>query len=220
MRLRRAILPFIVFFITSACAMLVLPLQTTSAEGQTLASQSISLNNRYNNAYVNNVFKNNILLTLTYMAGYIHNKSEIDWEKINKPSRYNFILHPNEVFAFHDDVLSSYRNKQLVTTNSHFGSYEGFLSDGYLFGDGVCHLASLINWAALDAGLSVLAPTKHDFANIPDISKKYGVSIYSSTFAKESNQKQNLYIENNYDYPIVFAFEYKNNILSLTISKF
>lgn len=71
---------------------------------------------------------------------------------------------------------------------------EGLISDGYLTGDCVCHLASLIYWAARDAGLTALAPTNHDFTTIPEVPKEYGVSIYFTPGAREANaQKKSLY---------------------------
>ena len=177
-----------------------------------LAIHSMSLNDRYGNSFVNNVFKDNILLTLAYMSGNIQNKSQINWTAVEKPVRYDYVLRPGEVFAFHDDILASYKNKPLLTTKAHFSSDEGFLSDGYLVGDGVCHLASLINWTAIDAGLSTNAPTSHNFAVIPDIPAKYGVAIYSSP-------TQNLYIENTFNVPVVFKFNYENGVLNLAITK-
>ena len=74
-------------------------------------------------------------------------------------------------------------------------------------------MASLMYWTAKDAGLATLAPTNHNFANIPGISREYGVSIFSP------NQLQNLYIENNFDKSIVFLFDYNNDLLSLSILK-
>lgn len=184
-----------------------------------LAHHSISLNNRYKNKSVNEVFKNNILLTMAYMSGGVRGKSDIKWPEIEKSFQYDYVLQPGEVFAFHDDILSTFKNDPVSTTNAHFDASEGFLSDGYLYGDGVCHLASLINWTALDAGLFVYAPTKHSFAVIPEIPEKYGVSIYSSPDKSKVSQKQNLYIENTFEKPVKFAFKYNNEVLNLTISE-
>lgn len=182
-----------------------------------LAQHEMSLDNRYSNQFVNDVFKDNILLNLAYLDGRVTSQKDIKWDEITKPFQYEFKLDPNKTFAFHSDVEDKYKDSLVKTTNAHFNSQEGFKTDGYLFGDGVCHLASLINWVAKDAGLEVEAPTNHDFANIPDVPKKYGVSIYSSPFSKGSNAQQNLYITNNKNKPVTFKFEYINNRVSVAI---
>ena len=93
-----------------------------------LAVREFSLNNRYGNSFVNNVFKDNILLTIKYTKGEKIDPSKIDWEKIGKPMEYRLSLKPGETFAFHDDVLPKYDGKVKKTTNSHFNSSEGFNS--------------------------------------------------------------------------------------------
>ncbi|OGE77274.1 hypothetical protein A3J19_00790 [Candidatus Daviesbacteria bacterium RIFCSPLOWO2_02_FULL_41_8] len=177
-----------------------------------VAQKEMSLDNRYGNAFVNNVFKGNILLNLAYLSNKVNSSKDIKWDEIGKPFQYEFKLDPDKTFAFHSDIEDKYKDKLVKTTNAHFNSQEGFKTDGYLFGDGVCHLASLINWVAKEAGLSVEAPTNHDFANIPDVPKEYGVSIYSNPFSKGSNTRQNLYITNNKPKPIAFRFEYKQSL--------
>jgi len=184
-----------------------------------LASHAISMQNRYDNPQINEVFKDNILLTLSYATGLINKKSDINWEEIDKPATYDITLQPGETFAFHDNISSYYKNKKIITTNAHFDAQDGFLSSGYLYGDGVCHLASLISWTALDAGLKVTAPTNHDFANIPQIPKKYGVSIYYSPDQDSRSQNQNLYIENTFDDPITLAFYYNRGVLTFSVTK-
>ena len=158
-----------------------------------MSSFDMPLNNRQSVAYVNEVFKYNILHTLKLMG------------------TYEFTLNPGETFAFHEDVLEKYQGKVTQTTKSYFNFTDGFKSDGYLMGDGVCHLASLMNMVARQAGLEVESPTNHNFAVIPDIPKEYGVSIYSY------NAVQNLYITNNKDYPVVFKFEYLDDKLKLKV---
>lgn len=182
-----------------------------------LAQKEMSLDNRYENKFVNDVFKNNILLNLAYLDGRVTKASDINWDEITKPFQYEFRLEPNKTFAFHSDVKAQYKDLLVKTTNAHFNAADGFKTDGYLFGDGVCHLASLINWAAREAGLSVEAPTNHNFANIPDIPKEFGVSIYSNPYAKGSNSQQNLYITNNKVKPITFKFEYNNDKLNVSV---
>lgn len=182
-----------------------------------LAQKEMPLSDRYSNSFVNDVFKNNILLNLAYLNGKVTRASDINWDEINKPFSFDFKLDPNKTFAFHSDVKQEYKDTLVKTTNAHFNSQEGFKTDGYLFGDGVCHLASLINWAAKEAGLLVEAPTSHDFANIPDIPKEYGVSIYNNPNSPGSNVLQNLYITNNKPKPITFKFEYQENKLKVSV---
>ncbi len=182
-----------------------------------VAQKEMSLDNRQPDRFVNDVFKKNILLNLAYLDGKVTKASDIKWDEIEKPFQYDFKLEPNKTFAFHSDVKAQYQNLLVKTTNAHFNGAEGFKTDGYLFGDGVCHLASLINWVAKEAGLSVEAPTNHDFADIPGVPKEFGVSIYSNPFAKGSNTEQNLYITNNKSKPISFKFEYQNNKVRVSV---
>mgnify|MGYP001598525164 FL=1 len=164
-----------------------------------LASHSLSLNNRYAVASVNDVFRYNILHTLDRMG-------------------YEFTLNSGESFAFHDDLLPAYSKNVVKTTNSHFNYQDGFKSDGYLMGDGVCHLASVIYWAALDAGLETYVPANHDFAAIPDVPKEYGVSIFSMP-GTNADASQNLYIKNNKDKPVKLVFSYENDTLNIRITE-
>src|SRR6185437_1470018 len=152
--------------------------------------------------------KENILLTIAYLFNQQKDGETVHWNTINKSFHYEFILQPHQVFAFHNAVLPQYKNKNIVTTNADFGSDQGYLSDGYLIGDGVCHLASLMNWVAGDANEQVYAPTSHDFAVIPDIAKKYGTAIYYTPAQNAESAKQNLYITNDHDYPVIFSFDY------------
>ncbi len=181
---------------------------------QPLASHEISLEKRY---YP--VQKENILLNLAYMNGQVTSKQDINWDEIKKPAIYQFKLNPGETFAYHDDVLPEYKDKVVLTTKAHFNAQEGFKSYGYLVGDGVCHLASLMYWVAKDAGLDALAPTNHNFMAIPEIDKIYGVSIYANPFANGAHARQNLYITNNKQNPITFKFEYKEDKIKLSILK-
>jgi hypothetical protein len=180
-----------------------------------LASHTFSLADRYPNPGVNTVFANNILLDLYYLSGKIKQGEPINWQFIKKPNTFDVILKPGEVFAFHNSILPQFHNDKILSTPVLFGGQDGFLSDGYLFGDGVCHLASIINWTARDAGLSVLAPTKHNFANIPDVPKQYGVSIYTDGTDDATSMLQNLYIQNNKRKKIFFVFKYFHNTLNV-----
>ena len=188
--------------IAAAMILLINPLGIPTP--RTLSNVSYSLSNRYSDAFVNEVFSDNILLTIAYLGAKIKKGDSVTWENIKADSEVKFALKPGETFAFHDAVLEKYQGKVAVTTNAHFNSYEGFKSDGWLIGDGVCHLASFMYVAAKNAGLEVEAPTSHDFAVIPNIEKKDGVSIYSE------NTLQNLYITNNKSEDVSFVFPNQN----------
>lgn len=174
-------------------------LASPPAGGQVLSSFDMSLANRQPVAYVNDVFRYNILRTLDLMG------------------TYRFTLQPGETFAFHEGVLPKYQGKVTQTTKAHFNFSDGFKSDGYLMGDGVCHLASLMNMVAQKAGLLVEVPANHNFAVIPDIPREYGVSIYYYPGRPQANARQNLYITNNKNFPVQFKFEYISDKLKLEI---
>ena len=194
------------------------PNADSASQTHVLAKHAFSLADRYSNASVNEVFKDNIWLTLQYLQGSVPGKN-ISWNTITKPFIYSFTLEPQQTFAFHPDILPQYKQTLAQTTHADFSEVQGFKSDGYLYGDGVCHLASLINWTAKDAGLTVYAPTKHNFAMIPDIPKKYGVAIYDAPNQLSASEQQNLYITNNQAEPVNFTFDYQNNTLSVTASE-
>jgi len=188
-------------------------------EAVNLGRVDYSLSNRYNNTFVNDVFSDNILLTLAYMRGSVSSGKPIVWDQVRSDFSYSLVLKPGETFAFHDRVLPEYANQTIKTTNSHFNSTQGFRSDGYLVGDGVCHLASFINVVARQANLEVKSPTRHDFAKIPDVTKEQGVSIYYDPNALGSSQMQNLYITNNQISTIAFVFSYANKTLDIQVEK-
>jgi hypothetical protein len=182
-----------------------------------ISSREMSLNNRYPVASVSEVFKDNILLNLAYLDGRVGNASDINWTEITKSFKTEFVLQPNEVFAYHDAVFPEYEGLVVKTTEAHFNSQDGFRSSGYLYGDGVCHLASLINWAAQDAKLDVVVPSNHNFAVIPEIPKEYGVSIYYMPNNSAVGAQKNLYIKNNQDTPVKFVFVYQDGDLSVSV---
>lgn len=182
-----------------------------------LAQQNISLENRYNDKFVNDVFRDNILLNISYLSGKVTKKEDINWQEIRKPFRYKFVLEPNKTFAFHEDVFEKYKDSVTKTTNARFNFSDGFKSDGYLMGDGVCHFASLIYWVAKDAGLDAFAPTNHDFTVIPEIDREHGVSIYKMPGQINANAMQNLYVTNNKQNPLIFEISYQNDELKLSI---
>jgi hypothetical protein len=200
----------------------VLPVAQTKHEAsnmQLLGSEKMSLENRYAVKSVSDVFKDNILLTLGYMSGSVKNAEDVNWDSLHKPTSYEVTLQPGEVFAFHDSVLPQYAGKKVSTTNAHFDASQGFRTDGLYFGDGVCHFASLINWAARDAGLNVVAPTNHDFAVIPEVDRKYGTAIYYSPGDTTVNEQQNLYVENTLGKPVKFVFAYDGTDLKVSVYK-
>lgn len=164
-----------------------------------LSEHKISFEQRQPDPWVNSVFRFNILRNVSLMG-------------------YSFTLNPSETFAFHEDTLPKYTNV-VKTSNAHFNLSEGFKSDGYLVGDGVCHLASLMYWTAKDAGLDTFAPANHNFARIPEISKEYGVSIYYYPGKAVSNTRQNLYVTNNFEESVTFKFFLEQDNLKLSIVK-
>lgn len=192
---------------------------TSSGVTRVLAAQDFSLEDRYKVPWVNTVFADNILLTLSYMAGQTKDGQTVDWNKVTQPSRYEFQLKPGETFAFHDQILDQYKSSVVKTTNAHFSSTEAFKSDGYLVGDGVCHLASFINLVSTIAGLSVDAPTNHNFAAIPDVSKQYGTAIYYKPGATDTSSKQNLYVTNTSHKTIAFVFNHTQDSLKIAVEQ-
>jgi hypothetical protein len=191
--------------------------QIKGSSNVALASKTFSLENRYGNTFVNDVFKDNILLTLKYMDGSVKSKSEVSWPEVEKPFHTEFTLNPGEAFAFHDQALPEYSDSVVKTTNAHFNSDDGFKSDGYLVGDGVCHLASFIHWVALDAGLDSVSLVRHDFAKINEVPKEYGVSIKYMPGAFDNSSRQNLYIVNNKEKPVTFVFNYDGTNLTVSV---
>lgn len=184
-----------------------------------MASHEMSLENRNGNAYVNDVFKDNILLTLRYLEGSVTEANKISWEAVEKPFKYEFSLKPDEKFAFHNTILPEYAGNIVKTTNAHFNYQDGFKSDGYLFGDGVCHLASLMYWVAKDAGLEAVSPANHNFASVPEVPREYGVSISFRPSETYRSALQNLYIINNKEVPISFVFEYDGENLKISVKE-
>lgn len=188
-----------------------------NAQSAYLNQKSFLLSKRYPDPFVNDVMKKNILLSLAYERGLVHKGEAIDWNLVEKPFETGIYLPPNSLFSFHEARMDKYKGLTPFTLNSHFNSDEGFISDGYLVGDGVCHLASLIYWAAKDAGLEVTAPTNHDFAHIEEIPKEYGVAIFYDPKNPGSNSLQNLYIQNNKNKTVEIEFSYNGERLAVDI---
>lgn len=195
------------------------PIKPQTVTQQVMATHSMSLATRYAVPSVNSVFRDNILLTMHYMSGKVKKASDIKWETIRKESRHEIVIPAGKAFAYHDNILPEFKGKVVATTNANFGPGDGFLTDGYLYGDGVCHLASLMNWAAQDAGLKVTALVNHDFARIPEVDRKYGTSIYYTPDGSRNTQRQNLYIENTTDKAVTMIVTYKNDTVSVSFVK-
>ncbi len=174
-----------------------------------LAGHLLDLTIRDEDPKANQGFADNILLALHYLKGDVKS-SKIDWDWARRPFEVSFVLQPGEVFAFHKNVLSEYSDP-VIAINSEFLTTEGYKSVWGLGGNGVCHLASLMNWVASEAGLKVMAPNGHNFAPIPGVPKEYGTSIRSQS------PNQNLYIINSYDYSVSFSFEISNQKVLLKI---
>lgn len=212
-------MPTLLSYITFAVATSQMLGSVAQPQVQVLGHEQMSLTDRYPVDSVNTVFKDNILLSMAYLRGSQKHAVPVDWLAVEKPFSYSFVLQPGEVFAFHKDVLPQFAGKVVKTMDSSFGPTDGYQSDGYLFGDGVCHMASILNWAASDAGLLVVAPTPHDFAVIPDIPRKYGTAIYFDPNTPGSNASQNLYIQNTKDKQVTFTLSYEKNVLNVDITQ-
>lgn len=196
----------------------VSPLQSGNS---VLAQKSLSLTNRHPDPWVNKVFADNIVLNLHYLKGNVISPpiSQAGWEKVREPFEVTFTLNPGETFAFQEDVLPEFKGKVVKTTKATFNWQQGFRGSGWLIGDGVCHLASFINWTAKEAGLEVVAPINHNFASIPDVPREFGTSIFYLPGNTSGNARQNLYITNNFEKEVTFNFAISQGKVIFTISK-
>lgn len=184
-----------------------------------LGTRSMSLDTRWGYENPENVYKDNILLNLAYMNGTVKSKNDINWDNLKQPFTMEFSLEPGQRFAYHNIIDPQYSDNVALAVNTNFGAGDGYkFSDG-LYGMGVCHLASLIHWAALDAGLESVAPSNHDFYAIPEIPKEYGVAIFNSPDSKEASIKQNLYIKNTLDSKVTFKFDFDGTNLKVSVVK-
>lgn len=212
-------------FVTTISVALIMNLTTPSAILKPIQNQKIigerqfSLENRYAVKSVNEIMKKNILLNLAYLNGTVTQKSNLDWDRVTSSFHFEKSLEVGETFAFHEIVRDEFEDKVAFTTEAHFNASDGFLSDGYLYGDGVCHLASLINWTALDAGLETVVPKDHrSVAHIPDVPDEYGVSIYLNPVTG-AGANNNLYITNTKDKSVTFHFDYNGNDLKVYVTE-
>lgn len=176
----------------------LMPAQMVAVQ-EILSTQTLDLTKRSPYLLVNEGFSDNILLSLHYLNGEEFSANKVDWLKIREPFRVSFTLGSNQVFAFHDLVLPQYKDP-VVTMKSNFTMKEGYKFVAGLPGSGVCHLATLMNWVAREAGLEVLALANHDFAPVKGVERQYGTSI------KSNSATQNLYLKNTKNYPVIFEF--------------
>lgn len=157
------------------------------------------------------ILADNIRLNLHYFKG---DAKEV--KNLREPFTFSFTLEPGEVFAYHDQVLAEFKDATIKTQPSHFSNAEGYKTLT-LPGSGVCYLASLINWAASDAGLKVVALVNHDFETIPGVPRKYGTAIYFDG-PTETSRRQNLYVANNLEKPVTFEFNITETEVRLTVT--
>ena len=221
--IQTAIASFLTASIITASASMSVNLASNTAQPQQaqaqIASRAMSLNTRYGYELASNVYKDNILLNLAYLNGTVKSKNDINWDNLHKPMVMEFTLEPGQRFAYHATTLLEYSENVVITTNSNFGAGDGYKYEGGLYGMGVCHLASLIHWAALDAGLESIVPSNHDFYPIPEVPKQYGVAIYSNPNSLAASAKQNLYIKNTLDSKVTFRFDFDGINLKVTVLK-
>ncbi|MBI4100139.1 VanW family protein [Candidatus Microgenomates bacterium] len=178
------------------------------SEEKVLAQKTLDLSTRHPVKSVNEVFADNILLNLHYLKGdseELKDKNgKIDWEKVRAPFEFTMTLKPEQTFAYHKNLHSEFKDKDVIAGKSGFGFSDGYKSDGYLVGDGVCHLASLFNWVASEAGLTVKSMVNHDFLPVPEVPREYGTSVFYSPDGSRNSANQNLYITNTFPYPVTF----------------
>lgn len=195
-----------------------MPAFVPEKQPELVATRSMSLTNRaMPGSQMNEVMKENILLTIAYMRGIVPDRANVPWSEVTKPFTYTFELKSGETYAFQKDSLPEFKNSITKTIDVNFGAQDGYKHDGYLMGDGVCHLASLFYWAAKDAGLTAVAPTNHNFMPIPEIPREYGVAIYSMPDNPAGNAQQNLYVKNDNTEPVKFEISYNGEKLNVKV---
>lgn len=177
--------------------------QLTSQE-IVLASEQMDLSNRYPVESVSEGFKENILIAVSYFN-----------KEAGKEGAMT--VNPGEVFSFHKNILPKFKKDKIITQESRFLAKDGYRTIAGLQGNGVCHLASLMNWVASEAGLEVIAEVDHSFAKIPGIDPKYGTSIKFLPNGGPNTERQNLYIRNIFDFPVEFRFVLEGSNLRFSI---
>lgn len=206
----------------------VAPVYTPSAQlvESILAQHELDLTTRLPNECGSQVFADNILLALHYLKGdeasfklepeKLYHPVNMNWEAIREPFEVSFTLKTGEVFAYHANVLPEFNSPAgglAQTMNSRFFMEEGYKALAGLGGNGVCHLASLMNWVASEAGLEVVAKANHDFYPVPGVPREFGTSIRSQS------PNQNLYIRNGFEVPVRFEFRIEDQTVFLFVVK-
>lgn len=186
-----------------------------------LGKEILDLTKRSQNLEVNEIFRDNILLILHYLKGdeksFVDHDGKTEWEKIRAPFEIEFRLKPGETFTFHDKLLAEFEGKVTKTILVKYEAREGFKAVDGLYGNGVCHLATLMNWVATEARLESVALVNHDFFPVPETPQKYGVAIYYT--GEDEARRQNLYITNNFEFPVIFKFLVDSEKVQLKILK-
>ncbi len=201
------LIPFFSFSIPTPDLSMVWPIPRE----EVLAEHVLDLNERLpDSEFGNEVFKFNILLALKYIEGN---------PDLNEPFITEVELQPGEVFAFQENLLPEFEDKTVKTGWTKYIAQEGYKPLAGLFGNGVCHLASLINWTATDAGLEVTALANHDFWPVPGVPKEYGTSIRYLEGGGWKTENQNLYIENSFDQPVKLVFNSTTDEVELKVVK-
>ncbi|RJP47562.1 MAG: hypothetical protein C4584_00205 [Armatimonadetes bacterium] len=198
-----------------------------------LASHTMSLETRHPVPSVNEVFSDNILFALHYFKGDEASMrldeakpmaSSVDWEKVREPFEFEIELKSGETFAFHKNLLPEFKKDLVKAGRSSFSYDDGYKAIAGLYGNGVCHLASLIKWVVSDAQfegkkLGLVSRVNHDFAPVPEIDRKYGVSIYYAPDGSRGSASQNLYVTNIHSFPIKLVFKADKSKVEFKIVK-
>jgi hypothetical protein len=169
-----------------------------------LASGRLNLNDRYPVPSVSEGFKENILIAV---------------DRLKEINGGRLVLQPGEVFAFHKNIAREFQGEKVVTQESGFRVKDGYKVVAGLPGNGVCHLASLMNKVAREAGLAVTAAVDHDFARIPGIEREYGTSIYFMPGGGRNSANQNLYLKNTLNFPVRLDFNLGGDTLYFSINR-
>lgn len=183
-----------------------------------LSTGTMDLSYRYPIENTSRVFAENILVNLYHLSRLGKGESEQITEGFkpqeNVPASFSLTLQPGEVFAFHDQVLNQYKESKIVAPEGGYRPKDGYILLGGLYGNGVCHLATLMNYVARRSGVEVTALTRHDFAPVPGFDREYGTSISTGN----SPERQNLYIKNDKEMPLELKFDLQGNELVFTMS--
>lgn len=199
---------------------------TLSSLGSTLFGQPgntvTALHTLEFNPMIDRASADNILLNLRFIQGdeeTLNQRGQTQfWEAVRKPNAFSINLQPGEVFAFHTEILPRFKNDGVKTpaVETHFSAADGYKFSGALYGNGVCFLASLINWVVADAGLEVTAETNHDFYPVPGVPREYGTSIFYAE-GETYSQKQNLYVKNSLEVPVELVFESEADWVAVSV---